>query len=65
MLPSCNRYKKSDAYIITIEALLKVLPTKKSLVVSFWTFFSNFSATKENYKEPEPPKIFVDARVSF
>jgi len=23
--------------------------------------FSNFSATKANYKEPRPPKMFVDA----
>jgi len=34
-----NRDKKSDACTVAIEARLKVLPTEKSLVVSFWTFF--------------------------
>jgi len=45
--------------------LLKVLPTEKSLVVSCWTFFPNFLATKANYREPKPPKIFVDAVVGL
>jgi len=30
------------------EMLIFVLPTKKRLVVSFWTFFSNFSSTTAN-----------------
>jgi len=40
------------------------LPIEKSLVVSFGTFL-NFSATKANEKEQKPPKILVDAGVSF
>jgi len=38
-----------------------LLPTEKYLVVSFWTIFLNFSATKANEKEPRPPQIFVNA----
>jgi len=43
--------------------MLKILLPEKSLVVSFWKFFSNFSATTANQKEPKSPKIFVDAGV--
>jgi len=42
-----------------------VLPIEKRLVVSFWTFSNNISATKANYKKTKSPKIFVDAGVSF
>jgi len=39
-----------------------VLPTK-ALSSFILDIFSNISATKTNYKEPRPPKIFVDAGV--
>jgi len=44
--------------------LIFILPTKKYLVVSFWTFFSNITATtairkNRNYKN------FCWCRVSF
>jgi len=60
-----NRYKNPMLTPSLQKNLLKVLPTEKSLVVSFWTFFSNFTATEANQKEPKPPKIFVDAEISF
>jgi len=47
-MSSRNRYKKSESCTVVIETyLLKVLPTEKSLAVSFWTFFK-FSEVKAN-----------------
>jgi len=64
-MSSRNRYKKSDAYIVVIETyLLKVLPTEKSLVVSFWTFFE-ISQQPRRIRKNRNPKFFVDAEVSF
>jgi len=43
-----------------------VLPTEKRLVVSFWTFFSNISATKANKERTETTKKFGgEAGLSF
>jgi len=41
-----------------------VLPTEKSLVVSFWTFFK-FLGNQGELERTETIKIFVDAGVSF
>jgi len=62
-----QKIQKSDACTVVIETyLLKVLPTKKSILYSFiLDIFSNFSATKANYKEPKQPKILVGAEESF
>jgi len=40
--------QKPDACAVTIEACAKVLPTEKSLVVSFWTFFQISRQIKKN-----------------
>jgi len=47
------------------KMLTFVLPTKKRLVVSSWTFLLNISATIANWKKSKPPKIHVDARLFF
>jgi len=47
-----------------IVAWQKVLPTEKSLVVHFKHIFKYFGNQGE-LEEPRPPKIFVDAEVSF
>jgi len=39
-----------------------VLPTEKSLVVSFWTFFK-FLSNQGEVEKTETTKIFVDAGV--
>jgi len=48
-----------------VEMLIFVLPIKKALSSFILDIFSNISATKADYKEPRPPKIFVDAGASF
>jgi len=40
-----------------------VLPTEKSLVISFWTFFQIFGQPRRIRKNRKPPKMFVDAGV--
>jgi len=60
-MSSRNRYKKFERALLLGK---KCCPLK--LLSNFiLVHFSNFSATKANWKEPRPPKIFVDAEVSF
>jgi len=44
--------------------LIFLLPIKKRLIVSFWTFF-NFLGNQGELERTETTKIFVDAGVSF
>jgi len=43
----------------------KVLPTEKYLVTSFWSIFQISRQPRRIRKNRDPPKIFVDAGVSF
>jgi len=45
--------------------MLKIFPTEKSLVVSFWTFFQISWQSEDELERTETPNIFVDAVVSF
>jgi len=47
-----------------IVAWKKVLPTEKSLIVSFWTFFK-FLGNQGKLERTETTKNFVDVGVSF
>jgi len=54
------------ACIVAVEKYAtKSVANWKELSSFILVIFSNFSATKVNQKEPKPPKIFVDAGVSF
>jgi len=45
--------------------LIFVLQLKRAYSSFILDIFSNFLETKANKKEPKPPQIFVNARVSF
>jgi len=49
---------------VCIVAWRKVLPTEKSLAVSFWKFFQ-ISRLQNELEKTEITKKFVDADVSF
>jgi len=59
-MSSRNRYKKPDACTVSIETyLLKVLPTEKSLVVSFWTFFQISQQSRRMRKNRNHQKFLL------
>jgi len=67
-MSSRNRYKEircTVACTVAIETSAKSVANRKEFSSFILDSFSNFSASQANWKEPKPPKFFVDAGVSF